>query len=297
MFQVYRPAGNRISLKTSHFGEKRFAPYRFAFYQSGTAALSAAIAASIEVNGGVAEDPEIILPAYACPDLVSAVLYAGAKPVLVDLEEDSSYLSLDELSQAISVKTVAIIAVNFLGISERVKELRAICEKQNLLLIVDSAQWFPVHRLQDEWSGDFNIISFGRGKPVNLLHGGAVITSDHIYHDKLQAKTPAPSGNIEHLKQILKIIIYNIVIQPVVYGVVTLIPGLNIGTTIFRPLKSISAMKHFHTQLIERNMSMFNNQHRISLIHKKLASISNHILLDLLADTTEANNTLMLRYP
>ncbi|MCP3689863.1 MAG: hypothetical protein GY784_15770 [Gammaproteobacteria bacterium] len=33
------------------------------------------------------------------------------------------------------------------------------------------------------------------------------------------------------------------------------------------------------------------------MIHKKLASISNHILLDLLADTTEANNTLMLRYP
>ncbi len=297
MFRVYRPAGNTILLKTSPFGEKHFAPYRFTFYQSGTAALSAAIAASIKVNGGVAEESEIILPAYACPDLVSAVLYAGAIPVLVDLAEDSSYFSLDKLSRAISVKTVAIIAVNFLGISERIKKLRLICEKQNLLLIVDSAQWFTTNKLQEEWSGDFNVISFGRGKPVNLLHGGAVITSKNIYHDTLQKKPPAHYSSIEHLKQILKIVTYNIVIQPLVYGIVSIIPGLHIGRTIFKPLNSISAMNHFHIKLIERNMSKLNNQHLISLIHKKLALISNHILLDLLPDSTDANNALMLRYP
>ena len=282
LLKVYRPAGNSISLNSAPFVESEYFPFRFKLYCSGTASLSAAIFACVKLSSRSAKHAEIILPAYACPDLVSAIYYTGAKPILVDLEKDSTYLSLSQFASSITKNTIAVIAVNFLGIPDQVSKIRQICDKRNLLLILDSAQWFPFTGKVNDWSGDFNIISFGRGKPVNLLHGGAVITSNPDYYNALPDTSPEVISLISKARHLLKIMIYNLAIQPYFYGIFARIPGLNIGATIFKPLKSISGMSSLYARLINSNIAKTRNQKVICwYIHEKLNQISDQRMIDL----------------
>ena len=298
MLKVYRPAGNSIALKSVPFDDSEYFPFRFKLYSSGTASLSAAILACIKLSDRSADDAEIILPAYACPDLVSAIHYAGAKPILVDLEKDSSYLSLSQIARSITKNTIAVIAVNFLGIPDQVMKIRDVCDKHHLFLILDSAQWFPYTEKEYDWPGDFNIISFGRGKPVNLLHGGAVITSNPDYYNTLPDTPSEEASPISKARQILKIMIYNLVIQPYFYGIIARIPGLNIGATIFKPLKSISGMSNLYARLINSNIDK-SKAHKVICwyMHEKLNRISDQRLIDLFPKNASKENTALLRYP
>jgi len=298
LIKSHRPAGNLITLKLSHFDDRGFSPFRIKLYQSGTASLSAAILASIKLSNRSARVAEILLPAYACPDLVSAVLYARAKPVLVDLEQDSPHLSLSQVKEKITDRTVAVIAVNFLGIPEHYSQIRQICNERGLFFIVDSAQWFPITNDIQSWAGDFNIISFGRGKPVNLLSGGAVLTLQNEFYNALPDSNSEDISNIKRTLQMLKIILYNIAIQHYFYGIFTRIPGLNIGETIFKPLTVLSTMGPLHRRLIKSNIQKYQHQKSVLWeIHNKLKIISSHYLVDLLPENATEKNSVLLRYP
>jgi dTDP-4-amino-4,6-dideoxygalactose transaminase len=295
---TFRPVGNSIDLKLSRFDGEEFSPFRPRLYQSGTAALSAAILACVNLSDHRAQDTEIIIPAYACPDLVSAILYAGAKPVLVDLEPNSPQLSISQLKGSITENTVAVIAVNFLGLQEKATQLRQICSDHGIFLIVDSAQWFPKSINTQSWVGDFNVISFGRGKPVNLLAGGAVLTTQAAYHDSLLNIKQQSSGFIRQTLKFLKIIFFNLAIHPRFYGIFIRFPGLNVGDTVYKPLTKISAMDSLHRGLIKSNIRKYQHQNSCSWkIHKKLATISNRYLIDLLPDESTEYSSVLLRYP
>ena len=298
MLKTYRPAGNSITLKSTQFDDRGFSPFRIKLFQSGTASLSAAILASINLSNRSAQATEIIVPAYACPDLISAILYAGAKPVLVDLEQYSPHLSLSQLKEKITDSTVAVIAVNFLGIPEHHSQIRQICNERGLFFIVDSAQWFPKTEVIGSWKGDFNIISFGRGKPVNLLSGGAVLTLQSEFYNALPDSNLEDISNIKRTLQMLKIILYNIAIQHYFYGIFTRIPGLNIGETIFKPLTFLSTMGSFYRRLISPNIQKYQHQKSFLWeIHNKLKLISSHYLVDLLPENATEENSVLLRYP
>jgi len=176
MFYRLAPAGNKITcgskVSSNNSWFNSFLQQAF-FFNSGAASLSAAVLAAMNHLGKDAA--EVILPAYACPELVGAVLYAGATPVLIDLEANSPWLDLDALSAAVTENTVAVIAVNLFGIPERFGKIRSTLHKRNVYVIEDSAQGFPESGGFDSSHSDMVIFSFGRGKPVSLLGGGAVV--------------------------------------------------------------------------------------------------------------------------
>ena len=76
---------------------------------SGFAALRLGL-----VSLGVAEDDEVIVPAYCCVALVNAVMSIGARAVPADIDEDWN-LAADAVRSAITKKTRAIIAVHTFG--------------------------------------------------------------------------------------------------------------------------------------------------------------------------------------
>ena len=297
MKNVYRPAGNAIALTKAPVEENLFYPYRYRLFQSGTASLAAAIAACIQLKNIGDGKAEIILPAYACPDLVSAMRYANAKPILVDLEENSPHPSGEHILNNITANTVAIVVVNFMGLSGNLPQIRDICENNDLFLIYDCAQWFPLDK-EYNWPGDFNIISFGRGKPVNLLHGGAVIVDEPAVEQALFA-LPAPKPNaLYKLIQLLKIKLYNFVIQPWIYRFVSQLPGLNIGRTLYKPLETITTMSPYYTGLIKHNVEKFRSQtNALPYLDKRITSISHPLLINPVAEERDNDPGYLLRYP
>ena len=254
MLSRLAPVGSPIAIRcTGEVPWKEYCPgYKAVPVSSGTAALALAlfVAKSLSENTG---DCEVILPAYGCPDLISAAVYAGVEPVLVDFDEGEPRLSLNKVAEAVNARTVAIVAVNFLGIPERLLELKGVAEANNCLLIEDNAQWFP-----DEGAdlvGDCAIASFGRGKPINLMGGGLLLLRDDLTPPGLKME-----GRAERLSGMLytgKLLAYNILITPQFYGLLDRLPFLAAGETIYKELADIALMPMYAQRLILANIESY----------------------------------------
>jgi perosamine synthetase len=137
---------------------------------SGTVALAIAI----RVN----ELKQVILPAITCPEVLNAVLFAGAAPVIVDVEPgthnlDPGAITADQLRDA-----DGIIATNAYGHPARIDEIRELCRDHDLLFIEDFAQsngaFYRGRRCGS--FGEVSVTSFYAGKTMTTGHGGMVFT-------------------------------------------------------------------------------------------------------------------------
>ena len=316
MLYQLAPVGNAVSLDTSKklADVSVFSTYQIQYYASGTAALAAALVASLDASltttplttaqGTEAKtkkraQPEIILPAYGCPDLISAAVYAGVKPILVDLEADSPWLDLQLVVAAITENTIAIVAVDLFGIPERWTQLREISDQFKLVLIEDSAQYFP--GVEDDycWQGDLVVLSFGRGKPVSLLGGGAVLTRKNSLYKCLPKPETKPSSWIKQIKFGLKTRLYNVMISPLLYWLPQTLPFLHLGETHYHPLQSIEPMDQSCLNVLASNISRYQcdveAMSRCQKISDMLESSGNVKNLPLINDIEV--KTRLLRYP
>jgi dTDP-4-amino-4,6-dideoxygalactose transaminase len=300
MFYQLPPAGNRLCLsgagKTESGHKQVFPCYTPYFYNSGTASLAAAIVAAIR-NKAV-EAPEVVLPAYGCPDIVSAAIFAGARPVLVDLENDRPWMNLEQLSASINSKTVAVVAVDLLGIPERIASIRNIVDQADVLLIEDSAQAFPLRMEKPFWGGDLVVLSFGRGKPVTLLGGGAVLVRDPALRRLLaEGSCQNGAGRLFGLTARL----YNLMRSPYLYWIPLSLPFLHLGETRYHPLTAIETMDPVRLRLLSRNVSKY--QHDNNNVQAALADIAKETVgrgggvIDLPDACKVQPHRRLLRYP
>lgn len=217
--------------------ERFFGNRRITLYASGTAALAQAIADCAARSS--AKAPEVIIPAYGCPDLVAACIHASAYPRLVDVAPSHWAYDPESLESSLSSDTAAIVAVNLLGVGDGSAELIALCKERRIPLIQDSAQYLP--RAPIEWPGAYVVLSFGRGKPMNLLHGGALIgppgdghelsvrAAHYVWKDRLLASRAAG-------------IAFNIVTRPHAYRLVSALPGTGLGDVAYHPLHNAALL-------------------------------------------------------
>lgn len=97
------------------------------------------------------------------------------------------------------------------------------------------------------------VLSFGRGKPVSLLGGGALFVRESFAQPAaVEALMVAPPP-IE-LGVHWKIRAYNFLLQPLCYGFRNSIPLLNLGSTVFRPLRRITALDRQRQHLLSHNV-------------------------------------------
>ena len=206
---------------------------RVRYLQSGTAALAFALttlAQRAKTYGAVQSD--VLLPAYVCPDVLSAVLFAGLKPKLVDLAPDACFPSIEHWAAAVDQHTLVVLTVGFLGMRDPFSPRSA--GSALPLHVEDCCQVHPgtVQHTEDRTY----VYSFGRGKPVSLLHGGAV-----VFPDRGAVPPLGPtSKNLATL--IFRGLAYNVLRVPAIYGWVRRLPGLHLGATVFKPLTSIESM-------------------------------------------------------
>ena len=201
---------------------------------SGTAALTV----SLLILKTVSEKKEVVLPAYSCPSLVAAVVTAGLKPVLCDLQQSTLVLDLKHLETVVGPNTLAVIAVHLFGVSENVSELKKMGSEKGFFILEDAAQSFGnhCHALNKPYGtiGDLGVISFGRGKPLSLLHGGAVIVNHQGLIGNAQdvlATLPVPRGLGFLLPQTALLLLYSIFFHPRTHWIPRSMPFLKLGET------------------------------------------------------------------
>jgi perosamine synthetase len=110
---------------------------------------------------------------------VSAIIHAGAKPVLVDVREDYN-MDPAKLEAAITPRTRAIMPVDLYGHPAQIEELREIADRHRLLLIEDACQAHGA-AIGNRKAGGFGLtatFSFYPTKNMTTAEGGAVASPD-----------------------------------------------------------------------------------------------------------------------
>ena len=120
---------------------------------------------------------------------VAAIEYAGAKPVLVDIDPDYYTMDPAALERAITPRTKAIMPVHLFGQPADMDPILDVARRHRLVVIEDAAQ---AHGAEDKGRrvgsiGDIGCFSFYPGKNLGAYgEGGAAVTNNPQYADTMR---------------------------------------------------------------------------------------------------------------
>lgn len=241
MFRALSPAGHplrfreiiRLLVENSGKGNflSRYYPDSAAYpVSSGTAALTLALLGLKATSVGT----EVVLPAYSCPSLVSAVVTAGLRPVLCDMEPDSFRLDLNGLDALTGPQTLCAMGVHLYGLPEDMPGLMELSRKKAFFIVEDAAQSFG--NRSSGALGDLGVVSFGRGKPLSLLSGGAVLVNNKALIGPVEQafqSLSAPPEDAFFWRYLSLLFLYAVFFHPRTHWLPRSIPQLKLGETHF----------------------------------------------------------------
>ena len=129
-------------------------------------------------------DGEVIVPPLTWISDISSVLFAGFRPVFVDVNFDNLSFDLNKLKEAITPRTRAIFLTHVLGINGLTDELLKLCKDKNILLIEDVCESHGT-TFKGKKVGSFGYasnFSFYFAHHMSTIEGGMVCTNnDKLY--------------------------------------------------------------------------------------------------------------------
>jgi perosamine synthetase len=148
---------------------------------SGTTALHLALAA-LKIGKG----DEVILPSFTMAACVFAVVYTGAKPVLVDSEPETWNMDVTQIERKITPRTKAIMPVHIYGHPCDMEPITEIARKHHLYVIEDAAEAHGAEYKDRKAGsiGDVGCFSFYANKIITTGEGGMIVTSDDEIADR-----------------------------------------------------------------------------------------------------------------
>lgn len=156
--------------------EEDFRNYKNASYSAALNSCTAALHLSILAAGVKPGDEVITTPMTFCAT-VNAIIHAGAKPVLADIDPETMNIDPAAVRRAITPKTRAILPVHFAGRPCAMDEIISMADEKGLKVIEDCA-----HAIETEYKGrkagtigDFGCFSFYVTKNIVTGEGGMVL--------------------------------------------------------------------------------------------------------------------------
>ena len=134
-------------------------------------------------------DGEVIVPPLTWISDISSVLFAGFRPVFVDVNFDNLSFDLNKLKEAITPRTRAIFLTHVLGINGLTDELLKLCKDKNILLIEDVCESHGT-TFKGKKVGSFGYasnFSFYFAHHMSTIEGGMVCTNDDKLYQMCRA--------------------------------------------------------------------------------------------------------------
>jgi UDP-4-amino-4,6-dideoxy-N-acetyl-beta-L-altrosamine transaminase len=151
---------------------------------NGTAALHLACLAA-----GIGKGDEVITSPLTFVASANCALYCNAKPVFVDIESDTGNIDIEKIAAKITKNTKVIIPVHFSGHPCDLSSLRNIAKKNNLIIIEDAAHalgsFYKNSKIGSCKYSDMTIFSFHPVKTITTGEGGAILTNNKYFYEKL----------------------------------------------------------------------------------------------------------------
>lgn len=215
---------------------------------SGKAALTLTLKALHSQNP---DRDEVLIPAFTCFSVPSAIVRAGLRVRLCDVDPVTLDFDFDHLKQCLKPeqRLLAVISPHLFGLPSDIARVKALTAESSLQLPTDNVQPTPI--IEDAaqamgncgpkgflgTQGDIGFFSLGRGKAFSTVEGGILVTDSDKTGQAIETflqKLPAQSS-----AQRLKVAAYSFALsalmQPSMFWLPKAVPGLKLGETIFDP--------------------------------------------------------------
>jgi dTDP-4-amino-4,6-dideoxygalactose transaminase len=138
---------------------------------------------------GIGPGDEVITSAYSWISAAHAISLVGAKPVFVDVAENTFQMDLNKIEENVTSKTKAILPVHLYGEPYNMPELKHLADKHNLFVLEDAAQYHGyinsgINLIQ---YSDIAIQSFYPTKQLGAYgDAGAILTNNESFAQKIR---------------------------------------------------------------------------------------------------------------
>lgn len=269
---------------------------------SGTAALAVVLRGLRSLSSRT----RVVVPAYTCFSVPAAVLAAGLRPAICDVEPATLDFDHAMLAGMLDEDTLCVVGHHLFGIPSDIERLRAICRPRGIFVVEDAAQALGI-----AWNGrrlgtlgDAGVFSLGRGKQITSGTGGIIVANSDRVARVIAAECRAlrrPSL-LRALIELATTALMAILIRPRLYWLPAAMPFLRLGETVFPrevPLERLAGIKagllrHWRARLAESNRSRARNAAELCrrlnrLGREAVGGVTTHpcLRLPILADSPE----------
>jgi perosamine synthetase len=197
---------------------------------------------------------EVLIPAYTCYSVPSAIVNAGLKVRLCDLACESLDFNFDRFEELLNnPRLLCVIPTHLFGVPADVERIKKLVNHRDVYVVEDAAQ-----TLGGEWNGrklgtlgDVGLFSLGRGKAFSTVEGGIILTDNDSIGRAIENRFSAVAGYsvLDCFKLILYAVALSIFINPWIYWLPNSLPFLKLGETHFEPSFPIRKLSAFQAGL------------------------------------------------
>lgn len=235
---------------------------------SGRAALTLTLQALKDMHPN---RDEVLIPAFTCYSVPAAIVRAGLKVRLCDVDPDTLDFDFAQLGECLpSQRLLAVIPCHLFGNPADIASLRKTVHDPQVVVIEDAAQSFG-GRTQGQLHGtigDVGVFSLGRGKALSTVEGGIIITrSPEISRalDRRYRQLPQ-SSMLQTLRLIFYALALTIFLRPSLFWLPMSIPFLKLGETLYNTDFKVHQLSPFQAGLSrhwQERLTKFQN-HRVA---------------------------------
>jgi perosamine synthetase len=142
---------------------------------------------------GVGPGDEVITATHSFIATANSIRYCGAKPVFVDIDPRTYNVDPEQVAEAVTSRTRAVLAIHQMGMPCDLPALMAVASRHNIALIEDAAcaagskirmngQWEPIGQPH----GQIACFSFHPRKVITTGEGGMLTTSSLEFDHKFR---------------------------------------------------------------------------------------------------------------
>src|SRR6266545_5655414 len=205
------------------------------FVSSGRAALAVLLRALQQDS----DRREVVLPAYTCFSVPSAVARVGLVIRLCDVDPKTLALDLNALVQLGPCKALCIVPSGLYGMPGDLSALEQIARDSRTFLVDDAAQCLGATKEGRPCGtfGDAGFYSLGRGKGLTTMGGGILVTRQDDLARRIEqevSRLPRPAAwNV--CAAVGSSLVYAAMLRPSRYWLLDHVPFLELGASHFEP--------------------------------------------------------------
>ena len=240
---------------------------------SGKAALTAILQSLQQISP---DRDEVLIPAFTCYSVPSAIVRAGLKVRLCDV--DPATLDFDFNKLRINLKKkdklLAVVCPHLFGLPANLDKVKELLSDPQITIIEDAAQAMGGVTNQSYLGtlGHVGFFSLGRGKAFSTVEGGLIVTDSaklaKKIKNRIQKLTPQSVDNKVQL--IVYTLALSIFMYPSLFWLPKSMPGLRLGGTIYDPQFPMKKFSPFQAGLArnwQKRLTSFQNDRQQNVLY------------------------------